>query len=108
MKTQQMRELSDHDLEGQLKETIKNLFQMRCQSATEKLETPSQLKKARREIARIKTLQRQRELVVEAAQAAEAAKAAAAAKVPEPVKAPAPTKAPPPAKKPKTKASKEK
>jgi large subunit ribosomal protein L29 len=102
MKTQQMRELSDHDLEGQLKETIKNLFQMRCQSATEKLETPSQLKKARREIARIKTLQRQRELVVEAAQAA------AAAKVPEPVKAPAPTKAPPPAKKPKTKASKEK
>ena len=34
------------------------------ESATDRLETPSELRKARREIARIKTLQRERELKI--------------------------------------------
>ena len=34
----------------------------RFQSATERLETPSEMQKARREVARIKTLQREREI----------------------------------------------
>jgi large subunit ribosomal protein L29 len=38
------------------------MFELRFQSATDRLETPSQLRKARKEIARIKTLQREREL----------------------------------------------
>ena len=41
---------------------MKNLFQLRFQSATERLETPSEIRKSRREIARIKTIMREREL----------------------------------------------
>jgi large subunit ribosomal protein L29 len=67
MKAAELRGKSDEELGELLKETITSLFQMRCQSATEKVETPSQMLKARREIARIKTVQRQRELVAQAA-----------------------------------------
>jgi large subunit ribosomal protein L29 len=45
-----------------LRDTIKNLFALRCQSATERLETPSEMRKARREVARIKTILREREI----------------------------------------------
>ena len=45
-----------------LKDTQKNLFRLRFQAATERLETPSEIIKAKREIARIKTIQREREL----------------------------------------------
>jgi large subunit ribosomal protein L29 len=38
------------------------MFDLRSQAVTEKLEDPSQLRKTRREIARIKTVLRQREL----------------------------------------------
>ena len=62
MKTSEIREMSDEQLELQLKETVKNLFHLRFQSATERLETPSEIKKAKREVARIKTIQREREL----------------------------------------------
>jgi large subunit ribosomal protein L29 len=62
MKTDEMRAMSREQLELHLKDTIKNLFHLRVQSATERLETPSEIKKAKREVARIKTLQRQREL----------------------------------------------
>jgi large subunit ribosomal protein L29 len=62
MKPAEMRALSPEQLELHLKDTIKNLFHLRVQSATERLETPSEIKKAKREVARIKTLQRAREL----------------------------------------------
>jgi large subunit ribosomal protein L29 len=60
MKTEEMRAMSAEQLELHLKDTIKNLFHLRVQSATERLETPSEIKKAKREVARIKTLQRER------------------------------------------------
>jgi large subunit ribosomal protein L29 len=62
MKTAELRGMPDEQLNLTLKETIKNLFHLRVQSATERLETPSQVKKAKREIARIKTIQRERQL----------------------------------------------
>jgi len=62
MKPGELREMSDEQLALTLKETVKNLFHLRVQSATERLETPSEIRKARRDIARIKTIQRQREL----------------------------------------------
>ena len=62
MKTTEMRAMSDEHLSLQLKETIKNLFHLRFQSAAERLETPSEIKKAKRDIARIKTIQRERQL----------------------------------------------
>ncbi len=62
MKTEELHTMSDEQLALTLKDTIKNLFHLRIQSATERLETPSEIKKARRDVARIKTIQRQREL----------------------------------------------
>ena len=60
-KPEELRAMNDETLELQLKDTIKHLFQLRFQSATERLETPSEIRKARREVARIKTIQRERQ-----------------------------------------------
>lgn len=48
--------MSDEQLDLTLKETVKNLFHLRFQSATDRLETPSEIQKAKREVARIKTI----------------------------------------------------
>ena len=61
MKPAQFREMSDEHLRLTLNETIKHLFQLRFQSATERLETPSEIRKAKRDIARLKTIQTERE-----------------------------------------------
>ena len=62
MKAAEYHGMSDEQLELTLKEELKNLFHLRFQSATERLETPSEIRKSKREIARIKTVQRQRQL----------------------------------------------
>jgi large subunit ribosomal protein L29 len=62
MKPAEYRGLSDEELANHLRDVQKQMFELRFQSATDRLETPSQLHKARKEIARIKTLQREREL----------------------------------------------
>ncbi|MDB5313047.1 MAG: ribosomal protein [Gemmataceae bacterium] len=54
--------MSDEQLSLTLKDTEKHLFQLRFQSATDRLETPSEIRKARKEIARLRTIQRLREL----------------------------------------------
>jgi large subunit ribosomal protein L29 len=65
MKASEYRGMSDEQLSLSLKEVVKNLFHLRFQSATERLETPSEIRKAKREIARIKTIQRQRQLAAQ-------------------------------------------
>ena len=60
MKPAEFRAMSDEHLALTLKENVKNLFHLRFQSATERLETPSEIKKAKRDIARIKTIARQK------------------------------------------------
>jgi len=62
MKTTEYRQMSDEQLSLSLKETVKNLFHLRFQSATDRLETPSELRLAKKEVAKIKTLIREREL----------------------------------------------
>ena len=62
MKAEEYRGMSDDQLALALRDTEKQVFQLRFQSATERVETPSEIHKARREIARIKTIQRDREL----------------------------------------------
>ena len=61
-KSKSIREMSEEQLEHELRETQKSLFQVRFQSATERNDTPSNLKKLRQVIARIKTIRREREL----------------------------------------------
>ena len=62
MKTTEYRQMSDEQLELSLKEVVKNLFHHRFQSATDRLETPSELRKAKKEVAKIKTLLHERKL----------------------------------------------
>lgn len=63
-KATELREMSDEQLTHELREQQQELFHLRFQAATERLDAPSNLRKFRRKIARIKTIQRQRELVV--------------------------------------------
>ena len=60
MKAIELREMSDDQLDATLKETCDRLFRLRIQSQTEKLDAPSELRKSRRLIARIRTVQQQR------------------------------------------------
>jgi large subunit ribosomal protein L29 len=52
-----------------LSDTAKNLFHLRVQAQTERLDAPSELLKARRLIARIKTIQTERAATTAAANA---------------------------------------
>jgi large subunit ribosomal protein L29 len=62
MTSKEIREKADDALRHELQEQVKHLFDLRSQAITEKLEDPSQLRKTRKDIARIKTILRQREL----------------------------------------------
>jgi large subunit ribosomal protein L29 len=61
-KPSELRDQTDEQLELLLKDVQSNLFRLRLQSETERLEAPSEIIKAKREIARIKTILRLREI----------------------------------------------
>ena len=60
-KAAELREMSDEQLAMMLKETTESLFRLRLQAQTERLDAPSELRKARRLVARIKTVRAQRD-----------------------------------------------
>lgn len=60
MKITELREMSDEQLQATAKEAAETLFRLRFQSQSERLNTPSEIMKNRRLIARVKTLQTQR------------------------------------------------
>jgi large subunit ribosomal protein L29 len=60
-KASELREMSDEQLTLTLKETAESLFRLRIRAQTERLDAPSELRKHRRLIARIKTVQTERE-----------------------------------------------
>ena len=78
MKASDIKGMSEEQIAVTLKDTEKHLFQLRFQSATDRLETPSEIRKAKREIARVRTELRARELKVLAATAPEKINAAVA------------------------------
>lgn len=53
-----------------LKEACKDLFQLRIKAQTDRLDVPSELKRNRKLVAQIKTIQRQREIEMERAKQA--------------------------------------
>ncbi|ADB17277.1 ribosomal protein L29 [Pirellula staleyi DSM 6068] len=57
MKATELREMSDEQLGLTLKETEHNLFRLRMQAQTERLDAPSELRRLKRLVARIKTIQ---------------------------------------------------
>ena len=60
MRARDLRDLTDEDLVDKLAVTRKELFDLRFQSATGALENTTRLKLAKREIARILTVQQAR------------------------------------------------
>ncbi|RJQ07302.1 MAG: 50S ribosomal protein L29 [Bacillota bacterium] len=62
MKVDQVRQLSDDELAAKLKELKEELFNLRFQMATGQLDNPMRLRAVRKDIARVKTIQREREL----------------------------------------------
>ena len=63
MKMQELRTLDDADLQHRLNDLREELFNLRFQYATRQLTNHSRIREVRREIARVHTLLRQRELV---------------------------------------------
>ena len=60
--TSELREMSDEQLHATMAETRKILFRMRIQAQTERLDVPTEMRRNRRQIARIKTILREREI----------------------------------------------
>jgi large subunit ribosomal protein L29 len=60
IKASELREMSDEQLAVTLRETTEGLFRLRLQAQTERLDAPSELRKHRQLIARIKTVQHER------------------------------------------------
>ncbi len=64
MKAKELRDLSDAELETRLGEAHQELFNLRFQKATRQLQNYARLGQVRRQIARIETILRERQLGV--------------------------------------------
>ena len=62
MDIKEIRKLSDAELKAKIIETKEELFTKRMQHASGTLEKPSELKKLRKDVARMKTILTEREL----------------------------------------------
>jgi large subunit ribosomal protein L29 len=60
MKIGEIREMKTAELHAELERIRRHLFDLRAQSVTEKLENPYQMTAARKDIARILTVMRER------------------------------------------------
>ena len=60
IKAAELRDMSDEQLELTLKEAKENLFRFHIQAQTDRLDAPSELRKQRRLVARVKTIQTER------------------------------------------------
>jgi large subunit ribosomal protein L29 len=56
----ELREMSDEQLDLTEKEAVENLFRLKIQQQTERLDAPTEIRRNRRLIARVKTIQTQR------------------------------------------------
>lgn len=65
----ELRELADDELRQQLLENKEELFNLRFQIVTGQLDDPRRIKAVKREIARILTVQREREMAAARAEA---------------------------------------
>jgi large subunit ribosomal protein L29 len=62
VRTDEIRELEDEDIRRRIDEAQEELFRLRFRSATQVLENPMLVRSLRRDIARLKTILREREL----------------------------------------------
>ncbi|MBX6363538.1 MAG: 50S ribosomal protein L29 [Gemmatimonadetes bacterium] len=62
MKAAEIRDMTDEEIRGRISEIAEELFRLRFRSATQQLENPALLVSLRRDLARMKTILREREL----------------------------------------------
>ena len=62
MKARELREFSPEELQNKQQELIEELFNLRFQLATGQIENVGRIAAVRRDIARVKTVQRERQL----------------------------------------------
>ncbi len=58
--TDDLRQMSDEQLDLTVKEAAENLFRLKIQQQTERLDAPTEIRRNRRLIARVKTIQTER------------------------------------------------
>lgn len=61
-KASELRQMSSEQLQQSLQEVVKNIYQLRFRSSTERKSTSNELTQLKRHIARIKTIERERTL----------------------------------------------
>ena len=66
MQAEDIREMSDADIQARLAELDEERFRLRFRSATEPLEDPLRLRAIRRDVARLQTILRERQLAAAA------------------------------------------
>lgn len=64
MKAQEIRDLNDDQLKGRESELKEELFNLRFQQATGQLENTARIKTVKKDIARVKTIIRERQLEI--------------------------------------------
>jgi len=69
MKAKEIRELTDAEVQAKLRDLRQELFNLRLQQQTARLERPSRIREVRRDMARIETILRERQLPAAAAAA---------------------------------------
>ena len=66
MKIQDIRELSAQELEEKIKDLKQELFNLRFQNATNQLDNPSRIVSVKKDIARVKTVLKEKEIGINA------------------------------------------
>ena len=66
MKARELREMSDEELESRERDLTEEVFNLRFQIAAGMAENPQILRNVRKDLARVKTVRRQRELMQQA------------------------------------------
>ena len=62
MKAKEIRELTEAEAQSKLRDLRQELFNLRLQQQTARLERPSRIREVRRDMARIETVLRERQL----------------------------------------------
>ena len=62
MKVEEIRKMSDEELSNELASLKEELFKLRFQHATNQLDNPAQITQVKRDIARVMTIQREKQL----------------------------------------------
>ncbi len=68
MKIQDIRDLSTQELKDKIKDLKEELFNLRFQNATNQLENPVRIKSVKKDIAKVKTVLKEKELGINTSQ----------------------------------------